>query len=539
MVRQGKQRSYFQPRKESVVLIVLDGWGIAPKSKYNAISLAKTPNLDLIFKRFGSISICASGTCVGLNKGQMGNSEVGHLTIGAGRVIFQDLMRVTREVESGDLENNKNLVNAFEKVASRGSTLHLLGLLSDGGVHSHINHLYGILKIAKKKKIRKVAVHAFLDGRDTPPRSGANFVSILSNFMKGEGFGIIATLSGRYFAMDRDNRWERTKLAYDAIVHAIGERYDNSRDAIQRSYSKGITDEFLVPCVIDDYNGVQDSDSIFFFNFRPDRARQLTKSLVQSETEFQEKFDRRKQPKNVNVLTMTIYDPDLKNVKAILGRERVLDTLSDVLERHNVHQLRIAETEKYAHVTYFFNGLNEDPRKFEERILIPSAKEIGTYDKKPEMSAIEITDRAIDSLNSNKYGFVLINYANSDMVGHSGNIRATVKAVETVDGCLGKIYDLWRKKLNDFEGCELNIFVTADHGNAEKMFDPKTGQPHTAHTSNPVPLTLLSEKWKIRLPRRGYKAGLIDIAPSVLDIMDIKKPSAMSGISIVKEVKKI
>jgi 2,3-bisphosphoglycerate-independent phosphoglycerate mutase len=530
------QESRFDTEKKSVALIILDGWGLAPKGKYNAVSQAKTPNLDSIIQRFGSISICASGTCVGLNKGQMGNSEVGHLTIGAGRVIFQDLMRVNHKIDTGALEKNKDLLEVLGGVKSNESTLHLLGLVSNGGVHSHIEHLYGILRTVRKKKIKKVAVHAFLDGRDTPPRSGINFVSALDRFMKTEKIGRIRTLSGRYYAMDRDNRWDRTKLAYDAIVHAMGVRYENSDNAIESSYSKGITDEFLVPCVIDEYDGVRDSDAMFFFNFRPDRARQLTKALVQSEKEFQGKFHRGRRPRNIDVLTMTVYDPELKNVKAILGQEHVSDTLSNVLERNNIPQLRIAETEKYAHVTYFFNGLNEAPRKLEQRFLVPSAKEVGTYDKKPEMSAIEITQRASESLESKRYGFVLINYANADMVGHSGNIKATIKAVETVDRCLGKIHDLW-KKLNN-ESYEFDVFVSADHGNAEKMFDPKTGQPHTAHTSNLVPLTLLSERWRFSLPRRGYKAGLVDIAPSVLDIMGIEKPLSMSGVSIVSQVKK-
>lgn len=534
-LQRGKNAT-LKPLKNPVTLIVLDGWGLAPKGKYNAVGLAKTPNLDLIFEKFGSLSICASGTCVGLADKQMGNSEVGHLTIGAGRVIFQDLMRVTKEVESGGLEKNKDLLQVFRRVVSDNATLHLLGLVSNGGVHSHIDHLYGILEIAKRKKIKKVEVHAVLDGRDTPPQSGIDFVSSLVRFMKKEEVGTIATLSGRYYAMDRDNRWERTKLAYDAIVHGQGQHYDEPREAIQNSYSKGVTDEFLIPCVIDDYQGVQDSDAIFFFNFRPDRARQLTKSFVQSEKEFQERFDREKLPRNTDVLTMTIYDTDLKNAKAILGREHVSDTLSNVLERNGIRQLRIAETEKYAHVTYFFNGLNEEPKKFEDRILVPSAKEVGTYDKKPEMSALEITDRAIVSLESRKYGFILINYANADMVGHSGNIEATIKAVEIVDSCLGKIYNVW-KYLNS-QHYNLSIFITADHGNAEKMFDPKTGQPHTAHTSNPVPLTLLSEKWKISVKRKGYQVGLIDIAPSILSIMGMKKPKAMSGVSIVEQVKK-
>lgn len=529
-----KRRRGRNPRprlvKSHVILIILDGWGIAPKSQYNAISLARTPNFDLISQEFGSIPICASGNCVGLKDGQMGNSEVGHLTIGAGRIIFQDLMRVSQEIESGRLARNKDLTSALHRAAKAGGpTLHLVGLVSDGGVHSHINHLFALLKIAKDKDAKNVAVHVILDGRDTPPKSGIEFVRSLESYMKSLGTGFIATVSGRFYAMDRDNRWERTKLAYDAMIHGQGEHYDQALTAISASYQKGVTDEFLVPCVMDSYQGARDADVVFFFNFRPDRARQLTKSFVLDDKSFHF-FDRGKIPRKLEVLTMTIYDERLSVAHAILGRERVLNTLSKILEKNKIRQLRIAETEKYAHVTYFFNGLNERPLRLEERVLAPSAKEVGTYDKKPEMSAKEITVKAISSMLSQKYGFILINFANADMVGHSGNIGATVRAVEVVDLCLGRILNAW----NDLETSRKpSILITGDHGNAEKMFDPETGQPHTAHTSNPVPLILISEKWKISLPSISYQPGLVDLAPSILQILGLKRPSAMTGISLV------
>lgn len=519
-------------KENRVALIVLDGWGIAPRGKYNAVSQARTPNLDKIKTEFGSTPICASGTCVGLTDGQMGNSEVGHLTIGAGRVIFQDLMRVTREIKSGRLAKNRILRRVLARVKTSGGTLHLLGLVSDGGVHSHIDHLYALLEIAKHQGMRNVAVHVILDGRDTPPKSGIGFVKSLQSTMKKLGVGYIATVSGRYYAMDRDNRWDRTKLAYDAIMNGKAEkRDDDPRRAILSFYSDGVTDEFVRPTVIGDHAGVEENDAVFFFNFRPDRARQLTKAITQTDREFGGKFDRGHPLRNPEMITMTVYDPKLKRVKAILGREHVSDTLGDVLEENRISQMRIAETEKYAHVTYFFNGLEESPRKLEKRILVPSAKEVGTYDKKPEMSAGAITENALDAFKSLKYGFILVNYANADMVGHSGNIRATVQAIESVDSSLGKIYDEW-KELGD-RGHRYDVFVTADHGNSEKMYDPRTRQPHTAHTSNPVPLILMSSKWRVKLPSRGYRPGLIDIAPSVLRILGLKKPRSMSGKPIV------
>ncbi|MGI0084052.1 MAG: 2,3-bisphosphoglycerate-independent phosphoglycerate mutase [Nitrososphaerales archaeon] len=526
-------RSSFAARKvkNPVVLIVLDGWGVSAPGEFNAIALAKTPNFEMIKSQFGSVDICASGICVGVTEGQMGNSEVGHLTLGAGRVIFQDLMRVNEEIESGKLAKNGMLLSILRKSKRSGSTVHFLGLVSDGGVHSHIRHLFALLKIAKDLGLEKIKVHVILDGRDTPPKSGSDYMASLQSFLDDLGVGEIATVSGRYYAMDRDNRWDRTKLAYDAIVYGMGERFQSGVESIVASYEKHVTDEFIIPNVIGNYEGIADDDVVFFFNFRPDRARQMTRALALPQKEFRGLFDRNetKRPKRVNLISMTTYDPDFKSVKSLLKREHVFSTLSNVLEKNQIRQLRIAETEKYAHVTYFFNGLSERPRRLEERVMIPSSK-IGTYDKGPEMSSSEITDAAIEKIGSQKYGFVLINFANADMVGHSGNVEATIRAVEKVDECLGRIISEWRK-MED----KLTILVTADHGNAEKMFDETTKQPHTAHTSNPVPLVVVSKNWKIAsMP--GYKMGLVDIAPTILKIMGIPKPKVMSGQPVVEQV---
>jgi 2,3-bisphosphoglycerate-independent phosphoglycerate mutase len=519
-------------RRSSVVLVVLDGWGISDSDQYNAIALAKTPEFEKLKETYGSIKLCASGECVGLSPGQMGNSEVGHLTLGSGRVIFQDLMRVSEEIESGRLAKNRDLQQAFRKLRKSGASLHLIGLVSNGGVHSQIDHLFDLLRISKAAKVQRVNVHAILDGRDTPPKSGIDFAGSLCSYLQDLGIGKISTISGRYYAMDRDGRWERTKLAYDAIVHGIGEHFDEPLQAIAESYKADVTDEFAVPRVIDDYNGMKDGDVVLFFNFRPDRARQLTRALFQSDKEFEHLFDRGKRPRKIEIISMTIYDSKFKRVKALLGREHVPNTLSVVLEKNGIRQLRIAETEKYAHVTYFFNGLLESPRKLEDRILVPSAREVGTYDKKPEMKASEISDEAIKAIESRKYGFVLINFANADMVGHSGNIDATVRAVEAVDSSLGRIYDSVQKL--KAAGVEPpTLFITADHGNAEKMYDPVTRQPHTAHTSNLVPLILVSDNWETSVPS-NYNPGLIDVAPSILEVMDLPKPPAMSGVPIVK-----
>jgi 2,3-bisphosphoglycerate-independent phosphoglycerate mutase len=509
------------------MLIVLDGWGIAPPGRFNSISLARKPHWDAISKEFGSAEICASGTCVGLTEGQMGNSEVGHLTIGAGRIIFQDLMRVFDEINSGKLAKKPKLVRALTRLRKRqGGTLHFLGLLSDGGVHSHIDHLFALLKTARDLGIQRIVVHAFLDGRDTPPKSGVDHLAALTSYLADFKDAYIGTVSGRYYAMDRDNRWERTKLAYDAIVYAEGDKFEDPIASVRQSYQRGESDEFVIPIVASRYYGMRDDDLAIFFNFRPDRARQLAKALTANSKDFGKLFDRSESKRpEIELVTMTIYDEKLKGPIALIGREIVQHTLGNVVEKERLRQLRIAETEKYAHVTYFFNGLVEKPRKLEDRILVPSQK-VETYDKSPEMSAKEIAENAVSTIEAGKYGFTLVNFANADMVGHSGMVDPTVKGVETVDQCLGEILEAWKLKRD-----KLSLLITADHGNAEKMFDPNTGQPHTAHTSSPVPVILVSDKWKIDVPG-GYQAGLRDIAPTVLEIMKLKKPTAMTGRSL-------
>ncbi|MHB8566264.1 MAG: 2,3-bisphosphoglycerate-independent phosphoglycerate mutase [Nitrososphaerales archaeon] len=510
----------------SVVLVILDGWGIAPKSNNNAIKLARTPNFERIKKAHSGIEICASGKCVGLTEGQMGNSEVGHLTIGAGRIIFQDLMRVNEEVESGRLGRNGNLVSALKNAKKRGLEVHFLGLLSDGGVHSHMLHLFALLKIAKSIGVPKVLVHAFLDGRDTPPRSGIDYIASLQSELDSIGVGEIVTVAGRYYAMDRDARWDRIKLAYDAIMYAKGPSFEEPVSSLKQSYDEGISDEFVIPRVMRGYKGVHNGDVLIFYNFRPDRARQLSRALTSGAKEFGSLFDRSEpvRPKKISLVTMTNYDPKLRNVKTLLGREHVSGTLSNILERNSVNQIKIAETEKYAHVTYFFNGLVEKPMRFEDRILVPSLK-VGTYDKSPEMSARAICESAVKAIKVGSYGFILINFANSDMVGHSGNVAATISAVETVDSCLGEIYRAWEDT-----GGRSTLIVTSDHGNAEKMFDAATKQQHTAHTSNPVPFIVVSNNWKTSSERPG---GLSDVAPTILHIMGLSKPKSMTGRSLV------
>jgi 2,3-bisphosphoglycerate-independent phosphoglycerate mutase len=520
------ERKEKQDGKKNVVLVILDGWGIAPSGKKNAISIARKPNFDHLVKEFGVTEICASGKCVGLTPDQMGNSEVGHLTIGAGRIIFQDLMRVTDEIMSGRLEKNRELAKALDQLKRSGGTLHLLGLVSNGGVHSHIDHLFSLLDIAGRSGIPRIIVHAFLDGRDTPPQSGADFIKSLQERLASMKNASIGTLSGRFYSMDRDNRWDRTKQAYDAIIYGSGKTFEDPVASIKKSYESAVNDEFLPPEVNQSYSGVKDRDLLLFFNFRPDRARQLTRALSQNQTQFKSLFDRNegKRPKKIKIITMTIYDPKFTRVTSLLPREHVRDTLTNILEKRKVRQIHLAETEKYAHVTYFFNGLAEKPRKLEDRIMVPSLK-IGTYDKMPEMSARGIAAEAVRAIDSGKYGFVLVNFANADMVGHSGLVEPTVKAVETVDTCLGQLLDAWKRNP------EFTMIVTADHGNAEKMFDSKSGQPHTAHTSNPVPLIVVSKNWKIAKGKRN--PGLIDIAPSILMVMGIQKPKVMTGKSLL------
>ena len=506
-----------------VMLMILDGWGIGKEYDGNCIYLANTPNMDLINKKFPNTKIKASGEYVGLPKGQMGNSEVGHLTIGSGRVIYQDLSRINKEIENGEFKENTVLKAGLKNVKDKNSSLHLMGLVSFGGVHSHINHLIEIVKVAKDYGIDKIYIHAFLDGRDVPTDSGIKDIAFLEEQLKEIGAGKIISVSGRYYAMDRDKRWDRTKKAYDAINYRIGNKKNTALDCIKDSYNEGITDEFVVPTVITsnldenrDINILED-DTVIFFNFRPDRARQLTRAFT--ENGFNE-FDIEKYS-NLDFLTMTEYDAEFKNVKIIYPNIDVKNTLGEVLARNNKKQLRIAETEKYAHVTFFFNGGIEKPNENEDRILVPSPK-VATYDLKPEMSSDEIEDIVIKKINENIYDVIILNFANPDMVGHTANIQSTIKAIERIDYHVGNIAEATLK--NGY-----TLLITADHGNAEKLLDDNN-KPFTSHTSNLVPFIVVSGDKNIKLKDEG---SLKDISPTILKLLNIHKPKEMTGDSLI------
>lgn len=504
--------------KKPVMLAILDGFGISDHDDGNAVKLASKPNYDRLSSTYPYTTIGGSGLSVGLPDGQMGNSEVGHLNIGAGRIIYQALTRITKAIMDGELSQNETLLKAINNVKINNSSLHLLGLLSDGGVHSHIDHLKGLISFAAEQGIRKVYVHAFLDGRDTPPDSAPSYIEELESYMHELGVGSIATLSGRYYAMDRDNRWERTQLAYEAMVLGKGENGVSAKEAVQRSYHDNKTDEFVLPTVI--LNGdkptatIKDSDSVIFFNFRPDRARQMTRAI--NDKVF-EGFKR--ENLDLTFITLTEYDKTLQNVHVAFGPTSYKNTLGEYLAGLGKKQLRIAETEKYAHVTFFFNGGIEEPYANEDRVLIPSPK-VATYDLKPEMSAYEMTEEVINRIDSHVYDTIILNFANPDMVGHTGVVEAAVKAIETVDECLGKIVD----KILEENG---SIFITSDHGNSEQMIDYSTGGPMTAHTINAVPFIYVSKDTEGKELREG--GVLADIAPTMLEEMGLEIPKEMTG----------
>ena len=502
------------------MLMILDGFGINKNEKGNSIKLANTPNIDKLMKTYPITEIHTSGLDVGLPEGQMGNSEVGHTNIGAGRIVYQELTRITKSIEDGDFFGIPELVKAIENCKKNKSKLHIMGLLSDGGVHSHIRHLYALLELAKRKDFEDVYVHCFLDGRDTSPASGENYISELEKKMAEKGIGKIASICGRYYAMDRDKRYERIKKAYDALVNGIGNKENTAIQAIEKSYQEEKFDEFVEPTVICTNNEpvakIEENDSIIFYNFRPDRAREITRAIVD------EKFDgfERKYFKTYFVC-FTQYDETMPNVEIAFKPEKIENTFGEYISKKGLTQLRIAETEKYAHVTFFFNGGEEKQYKGEDRILVPSPK-VPTYDLKPEMSANEVTEKVIEAINSKKYNCIILNYANPDMVGHTGNLEATIKAIETIDNAVGKVV----KEIQKQNGV---LIITADHGNAEQMIDNKTGEPHTAHTTNPVPLILIG------MENIELKQGkLADIAPTMLDIMGLEKPKEMTGNSIIK-----
>ena len=508
--------------KKPVMLMILDGFGIAEASEGNAVSLAKKPNFDRLVKEYPHSMLQASGMAVGLPEGQMGNSEVGHLNIGAGRIVYQELTRITKAIADGEFFKNEELLKAMKNAKENNSALHLMGLLSNGGVHSHIDHLKGLLEFAKKEGLQKVYVHAFMDGRDVAPSSGKEFIEKTEAMMKEVGVGQIATISGRYYAMDRDNRWERVELAYNAIVKGTGETANSAVEAIEKSYHDNKTDEFVLPTVIleDGHptTTVKSGDSVIFFNFRPDRARELTRALTQKD------FDGFNAEKlQLTFVTMTQYDKTFEGVNVAFKAQTLTNTLGEFVANKGLNQLRIAETEKYAHVTFFFNGGVEKPNENEDRALIASPK-VATYDLKPEMSAYEVTEELIKRIDSDKYDMIILNYANPDMVGHTGVIPAAVKAIETVDECLGKVAD----KILEKDG---SLFITADHGNAETMIDFSTGNPFTAHTTDPVPFVWVSNHSKGKSLEDGK---LSDIAPTILKEMGIDKPEEMTGHSLIK-----
>ena len=506
-------------RRKPIMLMILDGFGLNENEKGNAIKLANTPNIDKLMKTWPTTQIHTSGLSVGLPEGQMGNSEVGHTNIGAGRIVYQDLTRITKSIEDGDFFSIKEFVQAIENCKKYHSKLHIMGLLSDGGVHSHIRHLYALLELAKRKDFEDVYVHCFLDGRDTPPASGEGYLLKLEEKMKEKGVGKIASISGRFYSMDRDKRWERVQKSYEALVYGEGEKATSAISAIESSYQKEVFDEFVEPTVIcnneEPIATIENHDSVIFFNFRPDRARELTRSLVDPEFDgFETK------PLDLDYVCFTQYDETIPNVEIAFKPESLKNTFGEYVSKQGLTQLRIAETEKYAHVTFFFNGGEEKQYKGEDRILIPSPK-VQTYDLKPEMSAYEVTKKVVEAVQSDKYDTIILNYANPDMVGHTGNLEATIKAIEAIDECVQKVVDAVEEKNG-------MIIMTADHGNAEQMIDYKTGEPHTAHTTNPVPLVLIgAEGIKLK------EGKLADLAPTMLELMELPKPEEMTGESLI------
>lgn len=509
--------------KNPIALIILDGWGIGrPDDPSNAIALAGAPHISMLSELYPSTALKCSGEAVGLPEGQMGNSEVGHLNIGAGRIVYQELTRITKAIKDGDFFSNPVLCGVMQQVVKKDSTLHLLGLVSDGGVHSHLDHVYGLLELAKKSGVKKVYIHAFLDGRDVPPSSALEYITALEKKAAEIGVGRIATVAGRYYAMDRDKRWERTVKAYDALVMREGEHAASAEEAVRKAYEQQVTDEFVLPTVIDTCGecGVNAGDGLIFFNFRPDRGRQLTRAFI--DTGF-DGFERRKGFLPVDFVTMTQYDETF-DVPVAFKPQLLKNTLGEVVSEAGLMQLRIAETEKYAHVTYFFNGGEETPVPGEDRVLIPSPK-VATYDLKPSMSAAEVTDKIIEKIKTGQYDVIIMNYANGDMVGHTGVLQAAVEAVETVDKCVGRVVEAMR-------ACGGITLITADHGNAELMVDPQTKEPFTAHTTNPVPFILVSETHRGGKLRSGI---LADIAPTILKLAKLPVPAEMTGQSLIIE----
>ncbi|MDR0923956.1 MAG: 2,3-bisphosphoglycerate-independent phosphoglycerate mutase [Hungatella sp.] len=508
--------------RKPIVLMILDGYGLNDNCDHNAVCEGKTPIMDQLMSQCPFVKGNASGLAVGLPDGQMGNSEVGHLNMGAGRIVYQELTRITKSIDDGDFFEVPEFLQAVENCKKSGSALHMWGLVSDGGVHSHNTHIYGLLELAKRNGLDKVYVHCFLDGRDTPPASGKSFVEALEAKMKEIGTGKVASVMGRYYAMDRDNRWDRVEKAYNALAKGEGNHVESASAGIQASYDKEVFDEFVEPFVVTEAGEpvatVKDGDSVIFFNFRPDRAREITRAFCDDEFKG---FSREKRM-NLTYVCFTDYDETIKNKLVAFKKESILNTFGEFLAQNNLTQARIAETEKYAHVTFFFNGGVEEPNKGEDRILVPSPK-VATYDLQPEMSAPIVCDKLVEAIKSGKYDVIIINFANPDMVGHTGIEDAAIKAIETVDACVGRTVETIR---------ETNgvLFICADHGNAEQLLDYETGDPFTAHTTNPVPFILVNADPAYKLREGGC---LADIAPTLIELMGLEQPKEMTGKSLL------
>ena len=505
-------------KQQPVVLMILDGWGISEQTEGNAIAQSSTPNMDKLLATYPHSQLLCSGEAVGLPDGQQGNSEVGHLNLGAGRVVYQELTRINKAVREHTLQENTAFQQVMDDCIAHQKPLHLMGLVSPGGVHSHSDHLYGLLELARDKQVPEVYVHCFLDGRDVGPSTGLGFVQELEDKLAELGIGKIATVSGRYYAMDRDNRWERVEKAYQAMTQGIGEFAPSAVEAVQQSYDKGETDEFVLPTVIQ-ADGLPAAkigagDGVIFFNFRGDRAREITKAFVNKDFDgFSREY------LGVNYVAMTQYEEGL-DVTVAFPPQDLQNTLGQVLADHQIKQFRVAETEKYAHVTFFFNGGVEEPNPLEDRLLVPSPK-VATYDLQPEMSAIAVKDNLVQTIQKGEYPFILVNFANTDMVGHTGIPEAAQKAVETVDACVGEVAEAVQKAGGV-------LLITADHGNAEQMVDPVKGTPHTAHTANPVPFVVVSDRYQT-----AKNGSLQDVAPTVLKLLGIEKPADMTGSSLI------
>ena len=510
-------------KKKPTVLMILDGYGLNDKVEGNAVKQANTPVMDDLMANCPFVEGQASGMAVGLPEGQMGNSEVGHLNMGAGRIVYQELTRITKSIQDGDFFEVPEFLTAVENCKKNGSALHLFGLVSDGGVHSHNTHIYGLLELAKRNGLEKVYVHCFLDGRDTPPESGKDFVAQLEAKMAEIGVGQVASVMGRYYAMDRDKRWDRVEMAYNALTKGQGKTAQSATSGIQASYDDGKADEFVIPFVVEKDGKpvatIQDRDSVIFFNFRPDRAREITRAFCDDE------FDGFAREKRLDLVYVcfTDYDETIANKLVAFRKESITNTFGEYLAAHGKTQVRIAETEKYAHVTFFFNGGVVEPNEGEDRILVPSPKEVATYDLKPEMSAPQVCDKLVEAIKSGKYDVVIINFANPDMVGHTGVESAAIKAIEAVDACVGRAVDA----IKEVNGV---MFICADHGNAEQLVDYSTGEPWTAHTTNPVPFILVNADPSYKLREGGC---LADIAPTLIELMGMEQPKEMTGKSLL------